>query len=395
MSAVVEKAVKEGVKHAFLAPSSAKKWIRCGPSAQLEAMIPEEEDSEFAEEGTIAHLCAEAAANNHLFRIPFEKDDRFTREMYEGAKGWRELLESLRGGPENTIRIEDRANCESFIAPGHSGKIDAWGYRKADKKLWVADYKFGIGIRILAESNEQGMIYAGGLYRTLRHQFDIETLDIVIFQPRISPVPSVWTVKAAYLEKWLNEVVQPAAKIALSEDPGDFVPGTHCAEAFCKARFTCRARAEYATRIFKKHGTLSPKKDLVSAPEIAALLPDIQLMIKWGKDVERYAQEQATKKGVTFPGYKVVRGDGKRELSDIEKLDAIMEDYIIPPAEYSKRVPLTIKELEAKHGKDHELWSAYSKVQGGPILVPVSDGRPEWSKTDASAFDDDEEEEEF
>ena len=45
-------------KHALLSASSAKKWLNCTPAARLEAELPDEQ-SPYAEEGTLAHSICE------------------------------------------------------------------------------------------------------------------------------------------------------------------------------------------------------------------------------------------------------------------------------------------------------------------------------------------------
>ena len=45
--------------HALLAPSAAKRWLTCTPSARVESLLPER-SSTYAEEGTIAHAVAES-----------------------------------------------------------------------------------------------------------------------------------------------------------------------------------------------------------------------------------------------------------------------------------------------------------------------------------------------
>ena len=45
-------------QHAILAPSAAKRWMTCPPSARLEAQVPSK-DTAYTREGTIAHAMAE------------------------------------------------------------------------------------------------------------------------------------------------------------------------------------------------------------------------------------------------------------------------------------------------------------------------------------------------
>ena len=54
--------------HAILAPSAAKRWMTCAPSARLEAQVPGK-DTAYTKEGTIAHAMAET-----LLRICLDPD---------------------------------------------------------------------------------------------------------------------------------------------------------------------------------------------------------------------------------------------------------------------------------------------------------------------------------
>src|SRR5690606_30559089 len=54
-----------GRKHAILSASGAHRWIECPPSARLELEFPDEQ-SPYAEEGTIAHELAETRLRQAL-----------------------------------------------------------------------------------------------------------------------------------------------------------------------------------------------------------------------------------------------------------------------------------------------------------------------------------------
>jgi len=385
-------AIALGIEHAFLAPSSAVKWLVCGPSAQLEATMPEDEDGmagEWGPEGTLAHTCAERAARNWFWREQFERDPAFTKEMFAAAEQWRKVLDAILGDDRNdwTFRFEDRINIESFTAPGQFGRTDFWGYNKKLKRLVVADFKFGIGVRVLAELNDQMMIYGGGLLRTFKNVWEVDEVELVIHQPRISPVPSRWVIKAKHLETWLKEVCHPAAKKALSKDPGDFVPGEHCSKGFCKARFKCRARAEHMMAVFKKHGTLDPKKATTSLDETGRALPEIALAKKWANDIERFAKVQAIDRKLPVAGHKVVRGPGKRVFKNIPAVVAMMADYGYAESEFLVQ-SINVTAMDKLLEPDHEVWSLCETEDGGPILVPNSDPRPAFERVSIDAFDD-------
>lgn len=63
---------------------------------------------------------------------------------------------------------------------------------------------------------------------------------MTIFQPRLSSI-STWTITATELYQWADDVLKPKAELA-AKGEGEFVSGSWC--RFCKAKNTCRARAE-------------------------------------------------------------------------------------------------------------------------------------------------------
>ena len=91
-----------------------------------------------------------------------------------------------------------------------------------------------------AESNVQLMIYGLGVLDMLGFLYDINTVELTIVQPRIEHF-STWEISAEDLFSWGKDVFEPGAARALAGE-GEFKAGDHC--RFCKARVTCRARAE-------------------------------------------------------------------------------------------------------------------------------------------------------
>ena len=53
-------------EHALLSASGAGRWLSCPPSARLEEAV-EEEESEYAREGSFAHSLAERNLNMRLY----------------------------------------------------------------------------------------------------------------------------------------------------------------------------------------------------------------------------------------------------------------------------------------------------------------------------------------
>ena len=159
---------------------------------------------------------------------------------------------------------------------------------------------------------------------------------------------------------------------------GNFNPGEHC--GFCKAKATCRARADANTELVQREFALP---HLLSDDEIAGLLGKLDAVIKWAEDVKTYARQQACA-GRKFAGWKLVHGRSNRTYSDEGKVSAVLvaagyAEAIIyqPPA---PRKLLGITEMEKTLTKKKFtalLGSLVIKPPGALTLVPQNDPREE------------------
>jgi hypothetical protein len=100
--------------------------------------------------------------------------------------------------------------------------------------------KFGKGVQVEAQDNSQLRLYALGAWNEFEMLYDIETVRMTIMQPRLNHI-STDEMKLTDLVEWADGYVKPRADMAANGE-GEFLPGEHC--RFCKARFTCRARAK-------------------------------------------------------------------------------------------------------------------------------------------------------
>lgn len=76
------------------------------------------------------------------------------------------------------------------------------------------------------------MCYALGALELFDALYDIDTVRMVIFQPRRENV-SEYIVTRTELLQWAEEVLVPTAKLAFNGE-GKFCAGEHC--RFCKAK---------------------------------------------------------------------------------------------------------------------------------------------------------------
>lgn len=222
-------------------------------------------------------------------------------------------------------------------------------------------------------TDPQMMLYALGALNLFDCLYDIEQVTMTIFQPRLSSI-STWTITAAELYQWAEEVLKPKAELA-AKGEGEFVSGSWC--RFCKARNTCRARAESLLELAKME--FQPPA-LLSDEEVAEVMEKADELSKWANDVMAYAQAEAIENGKHWNGYKLVEGRSVRKFSDEAKVEAAAKEAGYTDIYNKSLITLTaFEKLMGKKNFADVLGQYVTKPAGKLTLVPVSDKRPEVS----------------
>ena len=362
--------------HSVLGASAADRWMNCTPSAQLTAGM-EDETTSFAAEGTAAHALCEWKVRKALKMRAGRRptSDYWTDEMEEFTDDYRDYIMDLVGQAKQHCKdpvtlIEQHLDFSCYVPDGF-GTGDF--LLVADKELNVVDFKYGRGIAVYADHNPQMMLYALGALNLFDCLYDIEQVTMTIFQPRLSSI-STWSISTEELYKWAEEVLKPKAELAAA-GKGEFVAGSWC--RFCKARNTCRARAESFLELAKME--FQPPA-LLSDEEVAEVMAKADELNRWASDVMAYAQAEAIDNGKHWEGYKLVEGRSVRKFTDEGKVEAAAKEAGYTDI-YNKSL-ITLTAFEKLMGKDTfaEVLGKYvTKPAGKLTLVPVSDKRPEVS----------------
>lgn len=364
-------------KHAYLSASASHRWLACPPSAKLCAGI-NDSVSPYAQQGTDCHeLCAylvESALGREA-EDPRENLTYYDAEMQSCAEEYRDyVIEQIEVAKQYCkdphVMIEQRLDFSRWVMNGF-GTGDC--VIVADELLQIIDYKHGLGVLVSAGDDEHGgnsqmMCYALGALEVFDGIYDIKKIQMTIFQPRRENVSSYTITKEALLQ-WAEEVLKPTAALAYNGE-GEFNAGDHC--QFCKAKATCRKRAEHNLELAQYDFEMPPNLD---EAEISAILPRIDDLVAWANDIKEYALQQALS-GVEYPGFKVVEGKSNRKYSDESAVASTVEAAGFDP--YEKKL-LGITAMTSLLGKKrfNELLSGFiTKPQGKPTLVPESDKRP-------------------
>ena len=368
------------MKHALLSASSSHRWIACPPSALLSKKF-EDSSSSFAQEGTDAHTLAQYKLEKLLglpTKDPTESLSYYDEEMNDHAENYAAfVLEQVEKAKETCVDpqvlIEQKLDFSTYVPEGF-GHVDCLII--ADGTLTVIDFKYGLGIKVSSERNPQMFCYALGGLSLFDGIYDINNVRLVIYQPRRENI-SEYSISKNELIQWAEDVLSPTAELA-SKGEGEYKAGEHC--QFCKAKATCRKRAEYNLELAKYDFEVPATLD---HDEIAAILTQADELVSWVSDVKEYALKEALN-GTKFEGFKLVAGRSNRKYTD----ETAAADLVIAAGKdpYEKKL-LGITAMTALLGKktfEDILGGLTYKPPGKPVLVTADDKRPEFN----SAYED-------
>lgn len=355
------------MKHASLGASSAHRWAYCAGSVAASADLPNT-SSVFAQEGTVAHDLAETALRHGSEGLAHFEN----QEMSGFVSVYTEYVERLAAGADITM-IEQRVDYGDWVKGGF-GTADAIVLR--GDTLHVVDLKYGMGVKVYAENNPQGMLYALGAYNEISHAADVKRVTITIVQPRLDHI-SEWEISIPDLLKWAEWISQRAE--ATAEPNAPRVAGENQCK-FCLAKHNCGALLQHTTDVmlteFDDLDDL-PAPDTLTDAQVGAALASKGLIEGWLSAVQSHVVGRLDG-GQGFDGFKLVAGRSSRRWTDegvaLKELSALVgsdkaltEPKLISP-------PQAEKVLGAK--RKAEIQSLISKSEGKPMLAPESDKRP-------------------
>nr|DAS94245.1 MAG TPA: Protein of unknown function (DUF2800) [Caudoviricetes sp.] len=379
--------------HAPVGPSKAAQWMACTPSIRMEEGMPDK-GSPYAAEGTLAHHLGELLLRERWEGLDItaelaevQADPLYSGDMGEYLEGYADFIEermaeAKRRCPDPSIYIEQRVDVSEYIPEGF-GTTDCAII--ADDLMDVIDLKYGTGVPVSAEDNPQMKIYGLGCYLAFSLFYDIQTIRLTIYQPRLDSI-SVWSITVMELLEWAERELKPKAALAWAGE-GECCPGEKQCR-WCKAAPVCKALAAYQMEL-ARYDFAEPRT--LNADAVADVLDRLPGLTAWAKKVSEYALDAALTQGVRFPNYKVVEGRSNRRYADEDAVAAELRRIGYKVADiYKPRELLGITAMEKLVGKKRfgEVAGAYLvKPEGAPTLVPESDKRPELN-TAAQAAED-------
>lgn len=416
-------------KHAELSPSSAKRWMGCPGSVVLSRGLPDS-SSQFADEGTAAHflgatclengtnaglylgrdilLCkAEDGSHFECFRHDHEEPvvlNQFTvdGDMADYVQTYVDYVRDVVTSTGGTLFVEVRVAIDHLTqeeeAAGTSDVVILAG-----DEIIVIDLKYGMGVEVSADENEQLLMYASAAARHFEMAGDFDKVRIAICQPRISSLPSEWSCSMAELRVF-EAKVQLAAQQVIGIVDGAVEAYLNPTDDTCK---WCKAKAKCPALEAKVQADIGADfDDILTGPNPAAGVADldaesigkkmacIDLIEVWCTAI-RAECERKLLTGEQVPGYKVVQGKrGNRAWSDAEKADRLLARLKLKQDERYTFKLISPTQAQKLFKDDAEKWAKVEALitqsEGKPSVAPESDKRPAISvaAVDVNDFDD-------
>ena len=367
--------------HAKLSASGASRWASCPGSVQMEEGIPDRE-SIYAQEGTLAHEMSELKLKHYLDPKGFGKrklnaaikklkeNELYQAEMDSYTDTYVDFIkEKALSFPSNPyIEIEKRVDFSRWVDGGF-GTCDCVLIHGST--LSIIDLKYGKGVPVSADQNEQLILYALGAYDAFNLIYNLDKIELNIVQPRINNF-STWEISLTELLLW-GDYFKVQAEKALGGN-GELVPSAKACK-FCKARDICTARAENNLSL---ESEINLKPNEIPKDKLYEYISRGEDIAKWVADLKAYALDMCLK-GEDVKGLKAVAGRTSRSWTNQdEAINKLIEGGIDEAIIYDK-VPLTLAKLEKALGKQQFTALVGDLVvtsEGKPTLVFENDKRP-------------------
>lgn len=359
--------------HALLSASSAHRWLNCPPSAVAAEAYPNQ-DTEYTREGTLAHEVAEAMASGRAGLQWANARNDITKEMLECAQGYADYIQEQIKSDTAVVLLEQRVDFSPWVPEGF-GTADCIILQ--GDTMDVIDYKYGQGVAVSAECNQQEMLYGLGALNDYGIAYDVKHIRLHIYQPRLNNI-SVFALTTEALLLWGEQEVKPTAMMA-AKGEGEYSPGAWC--KFCPHAGRCRELTKTCTEYVQTH-QLRVAVPVLAPHEVADVLRMEPLVTLWLKRVREQALNTLLDGG-EVPGYKVVEGRGSRAWTDELQVAQTLQEAGYSREDITETTLLSVAKMEKAIGKKKAaelLANQIEKRAGAPTIALEIDKRPVYDR---------------
>jgi hypothetical protein len=348
--------------------STAKRVINCPGSVALVAKMPPKDSSSYADRGTLLHNAMATILDSDTVTPESMLWTTYKGETLTGELLNEKILPALAAldavDPEGVMEyaVETVVGFGAYL-PGVFGSADLLG--RLGNRAVVLDWKFGDGVAVSAEENEQGLFYAAAAMRTPETAWvfeGVEEIEIVIVQP---PAVKRWVTTVKRVKEF-ERSLKRAVKASQMPDAA-IVVGDHC--RWCNAKPLCPKMTGAVDRAVKV------QLENLPAETIGAYLGNADLLEDWIKDLRGLAMTMM-EGGAKVPGYKLVAKRSVRKWLDEGKANKALAAMGIDPVKLELVSPAQAEKLlkPSKQALPDEL---VASVSSGTTFAPESDPRPE------------------
>jgi hypothetical protein len=302
--------------------------------------------------------------------------DQFIGTVYEGQVLTQELFdEKIVTALELLDQVDPHKNMEyevetrvgfGDLLPGVFGSTDLVG--RIGSRAVVLDWKFGDGVVVDAEDNDQLMFYAAACMRTESAQWAFAgatEVECIIIQP---PMIKRWVTTKERIKQFEQMLVQ-AVKAAQQPD-AKLAVGDHC--RWCAGKPICPKMTGAVDR------ALQVQLKEIDVDTLGRYLKNADLLEDWIKDLRGLAL-QLLEKDLPVPGYKLVAKRGTRQWANETKALEALHDLGVPRAELLKPEELLSPAQAEKVLKKRKMAlpdDLVVSVSSGTTLASEDDPRP-------------------
>lgn len=392
--------------HAILPPSGAHRWKRC--SGSVAATIDAgDNSSEYAREGSAAHVLGQRTLEyaeegrkaefwiGETISIEYEEDGEKKSQSFVVDQ---EMADHVQMYVDQVIRepgelfVEEKFDLsEVYGVENQFGTGDAVVLDYENERLYVGDLKYGQGVMVYAEGNDQGYSYAAGALRQYEMVADWKTITIAIHQPRLNHYDE-FTITREALEVWILEtqndadaaytlIGAPVAEIEAAMTPGE----KQC--QWCSHKAICRPLASWVNvQVFEDFTVIDkipeqPREAAGLSSELLGTLVSRSDLIESVTREWRAEGKRRLEAGMAIPGWKLVTGKrGNRKFESEDEAEKLMKAARLKSDEmYSKKLitPTVAEKLLAK--SKPKVWTKLNAIvtqaDGAPAMAIESDKR--------------------
>lgn len=402
--------------HNLFSPSSAHRWINCPGSMAFPENRAGGSSSTFADDGTASHEWASQCLRGQFDAVnllgstmelngeTYTMDDE--RAMYvQVYLDWAREKSKRHRPMFVEVRLDMRPEIDT------DGTTDVGDYDDESREAFIGDLKYGVGERVYATKNAQGLSYAVGFRNDLRLLgYEPETYRIGICQPRLDHIDE-WVATNADLDEFALYARQSmsVARRAIGGEAIELEPGDKTCR-WCAVRGTCPAlRRHVESAMAADFDIIADPAQSSGGPELpvgtaalARAYAAIPLILLWIKSVNKEVE------GRVAAGEKIIGKDdkplkfvegkqGDRKWDDEVMAAASLQGHVLDIWEQPKlKSPTEIEKL-FKACKKGAIWGTKAKpgigadlvkrAPGRPKLALGSDERPDYTGAIASADD--------